>query len=145
MSSTDAEIEGLQAALRSEHSAIWGYGVVGASVTLEMRAGVRDVDAAHRSARDDLADLVRARGADPDPGEASYELPFPVADPGSGLRLAAVLEAGVAQGYAFAISQAATQPVKAFALTGLIDAALRQTYWQQLSGTTPASPQFPGL
>ncbi|MBA3339763.1 MAG: ferritin-like domain-containing protein [Geodermatophilaceae bacterium] len=145
MNTSDAEVEGLQAALRAEHSAIWGYGVVGASVSLEMRAGVRDIDAAHRSARDELADLVRARGADPDPGEASYELPFPVADLAGGLHLAAVLEAGVAQGYAFAVSRADTQPAKAFALAGLTDAALGQTYWQQLSGTMPASPEFPGL
>lgn len=145
MTTSEAEIGGLQAALRAEHSAIWGYGVVGAALSPEMRAGVRDIDLAHRAARDELADLVRIRGADPDPGEASYELPFPVADPAGGLRLAAVLETGVAQGYAFAISQADTQRAKAFALTGLTDAALRQTYWHQLSGTIPASPAFPGL
>ncbi|MDQ3735116.1 MAG: ferritin-like domain-containing protein [Actinomycetota bacterium] len=140
-----AEIEGLQAALRAEHSTIWGYGVVGAAVVPELRQAVRDVDVAHRASRDELADLIRSRGADPEAAEASYELPFPVADPAGGLQLAAVLEDGVAQGYAFAIARADTQPAKEFALVALTDAALRQTTWRQLAGTAPASPEFPGL
>lgn len=140
-----AEIDGLQAALRAEHSAIWGYGIVGASVGLDARLAVRDVEGAHRAQRDELADLIRLRGAEPDPAEANYELPFPVADLAGALQLAALLEAGIAQGYAFAISQAESQRAKVFALAALIDAALRQTTWQQQSGTTPASPEFPGL
>jgi len=140
-----AEIEGLQAALRGEHSAIWGYGVVGAAVSPEARQSVRDVDAAHRAGRDELADMIRLQGADPDPAEASYELPFPVADAAGGLRLAAFLEAGVAQGYAYALSQSDTQLAKTFSLAALIDAALRQTYWQHQSGSTPITPEFPGL
>ncbi len=142
---SEGEIEGLQAAMRAEHSAIWGYGIVGASVGLDARLAVRDVDAAHRAERDELADLIRLRGAEPDPAEANYELPFPVAEPAVALQLAALLEAGVAQGYAFAISRAKSQRAKGFALAALIDAALRQTMWQQQSGTMPASPEFPGL
>ncbi|MDQ3475489.1 MAG: ferritin-like domain-containing protein, partial [Actinomycetota bacterium] len=125
--------------------AIWGYGIVGASVGLESRQGVRDVDAAHRARRDELADLIRLRGADPKPAEASYELPFPVADPSSALNLAASLEAGVASGYAFAVSRSESQRAKGFSLAALTDAALHQTGWHQLSGTTPVSPEFPGL
>lgn len=140
-----AEIDGLQAALRAEHSAIWGYGVVGAVMSPEGRPAVRDVDAAHRALRDELADLIRVRGAEPDPAEASYELPFPVADPVRALELAALLEGGVAKGYAFAISQADSQRAKAFSLTALIDAALRQTTWQQQAGVVPITPEFPGL
>lgn len=140
-----AEIEGLQAALRAEHSAIWGYGIVGASVALESRPAVRDVDAAHRARRDELADLIVLRGADPDPAEASYELPFSVADLTRAFQLAARLEAGVAQGYAFAVSQADSQRAKGFCLTALTDAALRQTTWHQLAGIAPVSPEFPGL
>jgi len=140
-----AEIDGLQSALRAEHGAIWGYGVVGAAMSPESRQSVRDVDAAHRAARDELADVIRTLGADPEPAEASYELPFPVVDGAGGLRLAAHLEAGVAQGYAYAISQSDTQPVKELAVAALVTAALRQTAWQQLSGTIPVTPEFPGL
>ena len=139
------EVDGLQAALRAEHSAIWGYGVVGAAVSLELRQGIRDLDAAHRASRDELADLIRLRGAEPDPTEANYELPFPVADGAAGLHLAAVLEGEVAQGYAFAVSRADSQRAKAFSLAALTDAALRQTDWQLQSGVIPASPEFPGL
>ncbi|MDQ4036769.1 MAG: ferritin-like domain-containing protein [Actinomycetota bacterium] len=142
---SEQEVEGLQAALRAEHSAIWGYGVVGAAVSPEARQSVRDVEAAHRAGRDELADLIRLRGADPEPAEVSYELPFPVADAGGGLRLAAELESGVARGYAYAIAQADSQRAKAFSLAALIDAALRQTSWHQQSGSTPISPEFPGL
>jgi len=140
-----AEIEGVQAALRAEHSAIWGYGVVGAAVDAQSRQSVRDVDAAHRAGRDELADLIRSVGGDPDPAEASYELPFPVADAAGGLRLAAFLEAGVANGYAYAISQADSARGKEFCLDALVYAALRQTSWQQLAGVTPVTPEFPGL
>ncbi len=140
-----AEIEGLQAALRSEHVAIWGYGIVGAAIALETRQAVRDIDAAHRAGRDELADLIRLRGTEPETAEANYDLPFPVADSVSALRLAALLEAGVAMGYAFAVSRSHTQRAKGFALAALTDAALRQTGWHQLSGTTPVSPAFPGL
>lgn len=142
---SDAEIEGLQAALRAEHSAIWGYGIVGAAVVLESRQAVRDVDAAHRARRDELADLIRLRGADPEPSQASYELPFPVADQAGALKLAALLEDGVAKGYAFAVSRADSQRAKGFSLAALTDAALRQTTWQQLTGVAPFSPEFPGL
>jgi hypothetical protein len=96
-------------------------------------------------ARDELTDLIRLRRVDPDSAEVSYEFPFPVADPAGGLQLAAFLEAGVAKGYAFAISQAVSQRAKAFSLSALVDAALRQTTWRQLSGSTPLSPEFPGL
>lgn len=140
-----AEVDGLQAALRAEHGAIWGYGVVGAAIDAPSRPAVRDVDAAHRARRDELSELIRLRGAEPEPTEVGYELPFPVADPAAALRLAAVLEVGVARGYAFAVSQADSQRAKAFALAALTDAALRQTAWQQRSGTTPVTPEFPGL
>lgn len=140
-----AELDGLQAALRAEHGAIWGYGVVGAAVAPELRATVRDVDSAHRSRRDELADLIRLRGGEPDAAEASYELPFPVADQVRGIELAALLEAGVADGHAYAVSQAGSQRAKAFCLAALTDAALRQTAWRQLVGSTPLSPEFPGL
>ncbi len=139
------EIDGLQAALRAEHSAIWGYGVVGAALSPEQRPGVQEIDSAHRDARDDLSELIELRGAEPEPSEASYELPFPVADPAAAAALAALLEAGVAKGYGYAISRAESQRAKGFAITSLIDAALRQTSWQQLSGTNPPSPEFPGL
>lgn len=119
--------------------------MVGAAVGPELRQAVRDIDTAHRASRDELADLIRLRGADPDPAEASYEIPFPIPDAASGLRLAAVLEDGVAQGYGFAMSRADSQRAKGFSLTGLTDAALRLTSWHQLAGTTPASPEFPGL
>lgn len=140
-----SEIDGLQAALRAEHSAIWGYGVVGAAVSLETRQFVRDVDAAHRAGRDQLADLVRMLGADPEPAEANYELPFPVSDAAAGLALAIHLETGVAQGFAYALSQSESPEAKEFSLAALVDAALRQTSWQQLAGTTPVTPEFPGL
>jgi len=142
---TASEVEGLQAALRAEHTAIWGYGIVGASLSPEARQSVRDLDVAHRAARDDLADLIRSRGADPDPTEASYELPFPVVDATGATQLAAVLESGVARGYAFSLSRADTQQAKEFSLTALTDAALRQTTWHQVAGIAPVTPEFPGL
>lgn len=142
---SSAELEGLQAALRAEHGAIWGYGVVGAAVPPDLRVYVRDLDAAHRATRDTLADLIRLRAAEPEPAQASYELPYPVVDAGTGFTFAAALEIAITQGYAFAVSRAATQRAKAFSLAALTEAALRQTFWTKLSGATPVTPEFPGL
>ena len=95
MAVTDA----LQDALAGEHAVIWGYGVVGAEVTEEQRPDVRAAEQAHRTRRDATADLLRSMAAVPAQAQAYYELPFPVTDPTSGLRLAVHLEQGcVGQG-----------------------------------------------
>src|SRR5918998_6416956 len=89
------ETASLREALAAEHTAVWGYGVVGAALGPQGRAGVASAQNAHRDLRDRLTGLLAERGGDPVPPEAAYELPFPVLSAVDAAALAVVLENGV--------------------------------------------------
>jgi hypothetical protein len=140
MAVTDA----LQDALAGEHAVIWGYGVVGAEVTEEQRPDVRAAEQAHRTRRDATADLLRSMAAVPAQAQAYYELPFPVTDPTSGLRLAVHLEQGAAAAWRYVLGQTDDAELRRIALGALTDAALQATRWRLAAGTHPATVAFPG-
>ena len=48
----EPELKALQAALRAEHAAVYGYGVVGGRIGDERRADARTAYDAHRARRD---------------------------------------------------------------------------------------------
>jgi hypothetical protein len=138
------EAGALQVALAAEHAVIWGYGLVGGKIEAALLPAVRDADAAHRTRRDALVTLVRQYGGDPAPTEASYALPFAVADSRSAVRLAVHLEEGDAVAWRYAVEATATQAVRRVALTSLADAAVRATGWRLRLPGTPATEAFPG-
>lgn len=74
--------EALQKALRGEHAALFLYGLLGAQASESRQPGLFGrLEAgfdAHRAARDELTELVSAKGLDPVAAEVSYELPGPV-------------------------------------------------------------------
>src|SRR4051812_13431074 len=88
-----------QAALRAEHAAVYGYGVVGGRVREGRRAEARAAYDAHRARRDGLRRTVRGLGATPEESAGAYALPFPVPDPAAAARLAADIEDKVAGAY----------------------------------------------
>jgi hypothetical protein len=137
-------IDALQAALAGEHAVIWGYGVVGAEVTAAQRPDVRAAEQAHRSRRDQTADLLLSMAAVPTEAEAYYELPFPVIDPASGLRLAVHLEQGAAAAWRFVLGGTDDGELRRTALAGLTEAALQATRWRLVAGIQPATVAFPG-
>ena len=67
--------EALQKALRGEHAALYLYGVLGAQASQsrqpELFARLEEGYDAHRAARDELTELVSAKGLDPAPAEVS--------------------------------------------------------------------------
>jgi len=131
-------VAALQAALDAEHAAVYGYGVAGAHLAgARQKAAVRDW-AAHQAARDTLAAMIIALGAQPVAAAAAYQLPFPVHGERGAVRLAALLEDRVATAYLglVALSEARLRMAGARALQS---AALRATSWR---GTALA---FPGL
>ena len=92
-------VAALQAALDAEHAAVYGYGVAGAHLAgAKQRAAARDW-AAHEAARDTLAAMIIALGAQPVAASAAYQLPFPVHGERSAVMLAALLEDRVATAY----------------------------------------------
>ncbi|WP_370088028.1 DUF4439 domain-containing protein [Streptacidiphilus sp. MAP12-16] len=133
-----AALAALQAALAAEDAAVYGYGVIGAQLDGDRRAQADAAYQAHRSRRGALQQRISAAGAAPAAAAPAYELPAPVTDTGSAVRLAALIEDRISAVYANAV-EATTGPLRSSVATSLRQAALDTLAW---SGTGSA---FPGL
>jgi len=138
------EVDALQDALAGEHAVIWGYGVVGAEAAEQHLPAVRVAEQAHRTRRDDTADLLRSMSAEPIEAEAYYELPFPVTDPASAVSLAVHLEQGAAAAWRFVLGQTEDAELRRTALVALTESALQAVQWRLQAGIAPATVAFPG-
>ncbi|MDT5032301.1 MAG: hypothetical protein QOC94_2472 [Actinoplanes sp.] len=136
--------EQLAGALAAEEAAIYAYGLIGVHLTAAGdRTEARAAEAAHRDRRDTLISWLAAARASTGPAPAAYELPFPVIDRASALKLAIHVEDGVAQSWRVVL------PVteggdRGSALSALTDAAVRATRWRRLAEVTPVTLPFPG-
>jgi Domain of unknown function (DUF4439) len=131
-------VAALQAALDAEHAAVYGYGVAGAHLAgAKQKAAARDW-AGHEAARDTLAAMIIALGAQPVAAAAAYQLPFPVHSEQSAVMLAALVEDRVATAYLGLVALSEAR-LRMFGARALQSAALRATSWR---GTALA---FPGL
>ncbi|MDF3294096.1 ferritin-like domain-containing protein [Streptomyces silvisoli] len=138
--SPGGELAAVQAALAAEYAALYGYGVVGARVDDARRADARAAYDAHRAHRDALTRTVRDLGADPVAADAGYALPFPVTDPASAVRLAAVLEDRVAAAYADLV-RAGHGDVRRDAAAALRESAVRAVRWRGSGAAFPGLPE----
>lgn len=132
-------------ALAAAHAAVWGYGVVGAALPPEARAGAVAAEAAHRDLRDALIALLDERRTEPVLPQAGYALPFPVLSGVDAAALAAVLEEGVAAAWVRVVDRAAERSTRALATEVLSAAEVRAVGWRAAAGRTPATRAFPGL
>jgi hypothetical protein len=146
----------LQQVLEWEHAAVYGYPVIG--VTLSALAQVsraRAAEAAHRLARDALSEQLVARQVEPTPARPSYRPAAPVTDAASAQGWALELEQDCAAGYRHLLAStaggtpagntAATSGVRQQALTGLRTAASQAAYWRALLHPDVPTVPFPGL
>ena len=138
MTAAGAAVAALQGALAAENSAVYGYGVAGAHLTGARRAAALRNWVAHQNARDALAAMLAARGAQPVAAAAAYQLPFPVHGAGAAVSLATVLEDRLCAAY-LGLVGLADQALRAFGARQARTAALRAAAWR---GSTLA---FPGL
>jgi hypothetical protein len=129
----------LQDALAAENAAIFGYGVAGAYLTGRQRATATAYWNEHRSARDTLSGLLRARGEQPAPAAASYKLPFGVHTAAEAASLAIFLENGVTAAY-LGLVGAGDPGLRTFGARAMQAAAIRATSWL---GSTVAFPGMP--
>jgi len=143
--STRTETTALQDALAAEHTAVWGYGVVGAALAANARQPAADSEAAHRDVRDRIVALLEQRKTDPVPAKAGYTLPFPVLSAVDAAKLAVVLEDGVAAAWVHVLGGAADHDVRAFAVDTLSATEVRAVVWRTTAGQTPVTSAFPGL
>ena len=144
-SATAVEDDALQDALAAAHTAVWGYGVVGAALPVDNRAAVVVAEQGHRDLRDQLAALLTSRGADPVDAEAGYELPFPVLSPVDAAALAVTLEEGASSSWTWVLDQATERSTRELAVTALTGAEQRAVGWRAAAGRTPVTSAFPGL
>jgi hypothetical protein len=144
-SPTTAEDAALQDALAAAHTAIWGYGVVGAALPVAARAPVAAAEQAHRDRRDQLTALLTSRAVDPVPAEAAYTLPFPVLSPTDAAALAVTLEEGTASAWAWVLDQATERSTRELGVTALTEAEVRAVGWRAAARRTPVTSAFPGL
>lgn len=135
--------EGLRAALAGEHAAIWAYGPIGARLGSKNAAEGRAAELAHRNRRDAL--LLRLAGESPSPpaAEPGYQLPFPVTNTATALRLAIQVEDRTSALWRAALADTAGADRK-LALDALIDCAVRATRFRRYAGVKPAIVPFPG-
>jgi Domain of unknown function (DUF4439) len=128
----------LQAALAAEQAACYGYGIVGAHLT-GARYAAASVDwIAHQRARDDLTQMITARGAQPHPAAVAYQLPIGVHTGRDAVSLAIILEHLVTAAYLGLVAR--PEPAqRELAARHMQAAAVRAAHW---SGR---SQPFPGL
>jgi hypothetical protein len=138
VSGTSATVAALQAALAAEQAASYAYGVLGAHLTGPRFAAASADCLAHERARDRLSGMITARGAQPHPAAAAYQLPIAVHTSNAARSLAITLERQVAAAYLGLV--AVEDPIlRTFAATNMRDCAVRGARW---SGRAQA---FPGL
>jgi hypothetical protein len=137
----ETENAALQDALAAEHTAVWGYGVVGAAGA----DGAGVAEAAHRDVRDQVTALLGERGVEATGPQAAYTLPFPVLSAVDAAALAVVLEDGVATAWVRVLDQAAERSTRELAVTALVATEGRAVGWRLAAGQTPITSAFPGL
>ena len=140
-----AENDALGLALAAEHSAVWGYGVVGAALADADRGTATGAEAAHRDVRDSVVTLLSARSVEPAAAEGAYALPFPVLSPVDAAALAVVLEDGTAAAWVRVLDQAAERSTRELAVEALTGAEVRAVGWRTAAGQTPVTSALPGL
>jgi len=144
-SPTAGEDAALQEALAAVHTAVWGYGVVGAALPEADRDPAVTAEEAHRDLRDSLAGLLTSRRVDPVRAEAAYSLPFPVLSPVDAAALAVTLEEGTAEAWTWVLDQATERSTRELGVAALSSTELRAVGWRAAAGRTPVTTAFPGL
>lgn len=136
--------DALQAALSTEHAALWLYGTASAFMR---GTAVTEIIAAMDSVqvlRDTAERRLTAGGVTPQTAQAAYLVPIPVTNQASALTALGIAEADATVAWRAVLERTDNASLRTVALDGLIDSAVRQTRWRRLSGQSPASVAMPG-
>lgn len=132
------DIAALQAALAAEQAASYGYGIVGSHLSGSRFTAATADCVAHERARDSLTGMIAARGGQPRPAAAAYQLPITVTTNKQAITLAIMLEQQAAAAY-LGLVAVSDPALRTLAADNMRDAAVREARW---SGRSRA---FPGL
>jgi hypothetical protein len=145
MTSMDATAaNATQDALGAEHAALWVYGLVSAFLPADFDAAVQEGRSAHRARRDATELLLSGAGQSPRSAEPAYVTPQPVTDQASAIAVLVVAETDVTVAWRAVLERTDDKALRAAALAGLTDAAVRATRWRRAGGQTPATSALPG-
>jgi hypothetical protein len=134
----------VQTALRTEHAAVWSYGLIAAFLPASLDPRAKEDLAAHRARRDATMRLLADSGVPSVAAEPAYRTPNPVTDQESAMRLAVAAEADSAAAWEAVLGSCDDQGLRHAALDGLSDAAVRGGRWSEQLGESPPVPPFPG-
>jgi hypothetical protein len=132
----------LDAVLTGEHAAIYGYGVLGAHLTGSALQLARDAEAAHRGRRDALLLRLTSASANPPAARPAYDLPYPVTNAASAMKLAIELEERTGVLWRVAIPET-TGDQRKLCLDSLTDCALRAARWRRATGQQVGTVALP--
>ncbi|MBC7375380.1 MAG: ferritin-like domain-containing protein [Frankiales bacterium] len=132
----------LTALLEAAHATVYGYGVLGARLDGAPRSAALLAFDSHRARRDQLAARLRERGVSPATTEPAYDVA--VADETAAYALAIRLEEGMSQRWRDLVGGTDDPALRALAVAGLTETAVRATQWRLLAGTRPATVALPG-
>ncbi|HEY4017405.1 MAG TPA: DUF4439 domain-containing protein [Pseudonocardiaceae bacterium] len=133
--------DALQKALAAEHAAFWICGTANAFLN---GTAINAATIAHQVRRDTAERIVSAGGATPQQSQAAYSTPQPIADQSSALAALAIAEQDAEVAWRAVAENTDDQTLRWAGQAGLTGAALWQTAWRHLAGTTPASIAMPG-
>ena len=144
-------VSAVQAALRAEHRAIYGYGALGPKLTGAQAQQAYYAERAHRDLRDRTSLLLRAWSAVPAPSAISYAIPA-LPDAAAARRFARRLEDDAAAAWRYAIvAAAATAPtavlatIRDAALNALTATSVRAMRWAEIIDPAHPTAAFPGI
>ncbi|WP_084467875.1 ferritin-like domain-containing protein [Actinokineospora inagensis] len=134
----------VQAALGSEHAAVWVYGLVSAFLPANFDKAINEGAQAHRSRRDTTERLLGASGATPNPAEPAYLPPKPVTNQASALGLMVDAEQDCTVAWRAVLEASDDTDIRTNAVAALTESAVRATRWRKTAGITPLTPSMPG-
>ncbi|MEV5571542.1 ferritin-like domain-containing protein [Spirillospora sp. NPDC052269] len=140
-------VSALQEALKAEHAAVYGYGVLGARLRGATQDTARTIWDDHRAQRDDLITRLAARGVRAVAASPVYKLPVRPVSGRTAAQLAAALERALVTAYT-GLAGTPDPALRTIAAREMQQAMARSVRWQAMSGAgrvTGPSSAFPGL
>jgi hypothetical protein len=151
MTAANALDDAWQAALSTEHQAVFGYSLLGPRLDAADRARAVSCSDAHEALRDSTQAALARAGRTPVAPQADYPGLYPVPSAASARRLAVRLEDECAAAWRFLYLRAASAPtargrsLRTTAQDGLDASAVRAAQWRRLVDPTRPTVPFPGI
>ena len=140
----DAANGALFDAVATEHSTIYGYGLVSAHSSPDVNDLVSAAIAEHRDRREGAITLLKAHSVNPPLPAAGYQLPMAVNNPTDAANLAVRMEDDTAVGWRAVLEQATDEQTRTFAVTAMSQCAVTAARWSRVLGVSPITVAFPG-